>query len=164
MSSQSSHPLAGANSVETANFIKLVDELLSVDEASNAVASSQAGGTSIFVGTTRDNFNGKTVVSLEYEAYDAMALKEMEAVCKRARDKWPQIIKLAIFHRKGLVPIGEASVITAASAAHRREAIDACHFLIDELKATVPIWKKELYEDGSTWKENKEFRHARAKP
>jgi len=71
------------------------------------------------------------------------------------RSKWP-VKNIAIYHRLGVVPVKEASVIIAVSSAHRLQAIEACHFGIDELKAKVPIWKKEVYEDGSTWKENKE--------
>lgn len=139
--------------------ILLTCDPLSVEKATDAVASNAAGATSVFVGTTRDTFEGKLVTLLQYEAYESMALKEMTKLCESARGKWPDLCSLAVMHRLGRVAVGEASVIIAASSPHRKEAIDACHFLIDTLKATVPIWKKEVYEDGSTWKANKEFDH-----
>lgn len=168
-------------------MIVLTEEVLSVDSAMTAVSRDCAGGISIFVGTTRDNFEGKTVVRLEYEAYHAMAVKEMRSLCDTARSKWPQITAIAIMHRLGVVPVREASVIIAVSSPHRIDAIgtclathsafhflpyklltyvpaccvfvvEACHSLIDELKARVPIWKKEIYEQGSEWKANKEFK------
>lgn len=119
---------AGDDANEAHDYAKLISEPLSIEEASEIVSSPQAGATSVFVGTTRDNFEGKGVISLEYEAYHAMALKEMRTVCRSARQKWPQLIKLVIFHRTGSVPVGEASVITAASAPHRRDAIGTCKF------------------------------------
>jgi len=85
-----------------------------------------------------------------------MALNEMQKLCDKVRAKW-DVKKMAVIHRLGVVPVEEASVIIAVSSAHRREAIEACHFAIDELKARVPIWKKEIYEDGSNWKANEEF-------
>ncbi|PXF48339.1 Molybdopterin synthase catalytic subunit [Gracilariopsis chorda] len=140
------------------NVIVLTEEPLSVDSAMAAVSRDCAGGVSLFVGTTRDNFEGKTVVRLEYEAYHSMAIKEMRSLCDTARSKWPQITAIAIMHRLGVVPVREASVIIAVSSPHRIDAIEACHSLIDELKARVPIWKKEVYQQGSQWKANKEFK------
>ena len=83
------------------------------------------------------------------------AIKELQALCARMRQRW-DVRKVAIAHRTGVVPVGEASVVVAVSSAHRREALEATQFGIDELKETVPIWKKEVYEDGSAWKANKE--------
>lgn len=103
--------------------VLLTFDVLSVDAASKAVGSDGAGAISLFVGTTRDNFDGKRVLSLEYEAYEPMALKEMKALCGRARDKWPATLAVAVFHRLGKVPIAEASVIIAVSSPHRTDAI-----------------------------------------
>lgn len=85
----------------------------------------------------------------------------MEELCERARAKWA-LCGVALAHRVGVVPVGEASVIVAVSSVHRKEALEACHFLIDELKACVPIWKKEVYDEGHEpeWKANKEFNGA----
>ena len=87
------------------------------------------------------------------------AIKELQALCARMRQRW-DVRKVAIAHRTGVVPVGEASVVIAVSSAHRREALEATQFGIEELKATVPIWKKEVYEDGSAWKANKEAQEA----
>jgi molybdopterin synthase catalytic subunit len=107
--------------------------------------------------TVRDNFEDKEVTRLEYEAYEDMALKEMEKLCVATRTQHPAITHVVVHHRLGIVPVGEASVIIAVSSPHRREAIEACHYTIDTLKATVPIWKKELYAEGeAAWKANKE--------
>ncbi|KAH7276438.1 hypothetical protein KP509_39G007400 [Ceratopteris richardii] len=95
-------------------------------------------------------------MQLEYEAYETMAIRQMHIICAEARKRWP-IIALACAHRVGIVPIGHESVIVAASSVHRADALLACHFIIDEIKASVPIWKKEIYADGEVWKENAEF-------
>ena len=97
----------------------------------------------------------------QYEAYQPMAEREMLAICLRMRERWP-LRHVAITHRIGVVPIGEASVEIAVSSAHRREALEAVQFAIDDLKAHVPIWKKEVYEgDATAWKENAESRAGR---
>lgn len=103
--------------------VVLTHDVLSVDQAQQAVAAQSAGGISIFVGTTRDNFDGKRVVSLHYEAYEPMAVKEMKSLCEKARTRWEDLSHIAVFHRLGEVPIRESSVIIAVSAPHRREAI-----------------------------------------
>lgn len=128
--------------------------VLASSAAEAAVRDDRAGAVSVFVGTTRGTFDGKVVVRLEYEAYEAMAVKQLAALCRTVRAKHPDVLHVAVHHRLGVVAVGEASVVIAVSSAHRREAIEACHFAIDELKATVPIWKREVYADGSTWKAN----------
>ncbi len=102
-----------------------------------------------FDGTVRNHARDKPVTHLFYEAYDQMAVKEMEAIRERALARWP-IRKLAIVHRVGRLEIGETSVFIAVSSDHRGHAFQACQFVIDELKRRVPIWKKELYADGSS--------------
>ena len=121
------------------------------------VVCPTAGAIATFVGTTRDHFEGKRVVRLEYEAYKPMAEKELRAIIREARARWT-LRHVAISHRTGLVPITESSVEIAISSSHRGEALEAVRFMIDELKARVPIWKKEVYENGACWKENKESR------
>jgi len=139
------------------NCVKLTHELLSVEECNNLAGDNGAGAISLFVGTTRDNFEGKTVARLEYEAYEEMAIKEMEKLCETIRGQHADVTHVVIHHRLGVVPVREASVIIAVSSPHRRAALEACHFAIDTLKATVPIWKKELYTEGDpAWKANKE--------
>eukprot|EP00798_Chlamydomonas_sp_ICE-L_P010692 gene10692-12384_t len=121
------------------------------------VTDPGAGAISTFSGVTRNNFQGKEVSRLEYEAYAPMAEKKLEELCQQAIEKW-DLCKIAIAHRTGTVNVEEPSVIIAASSPHRKAAIEAVGWAIDELKATVPIWKKEFFTDGSMWKENEESR------
>ncbi|KAL1519507.1 hypothetical protein AB1Y20_023023 [Prymnesium parvum] len=122
------------------------------------VLCPSAGGIATFIGTTRDHFEGKRVVRLEYEAYDLMAKKEMHNIIAAIRTRW-QVRHVAIAHRVGVVPAAESSVEIAVSSTHRAEALEAVHFAINELKKTVPIWKKEIYDEGDAqWKENKEWK------
>jgi molybdopterin synthase catalytic subunit len=97
------------------------------------------------------------VVRLEYEGFVPMAEREMLKICKQIRSQW-DVERIAIIHRTGVCSVGEASVLIAVSSAHRKEALEAAHFAIDTLKATVPIWKKEFYKgEEKVWKENKEW-------
>lgn len=138
------------------DFINITADIISIDETSALVQDASAGAISMFVGTTRNTFNGKKVVRLEYEAYIPMAKKELLKICQEIRNKW-HVVKIAVVHRIGLVPVGDASVVVAISSVHRKDSLEAVQFCIDKLKATVPIWKKEIYEDGdSMWKEHKE--------
>jgi molybdopterin synthase catalytic subunit len=128
---------------------------LEVQALVDFVRRDEAGAVILFEGVTRNHHDGRTVVHLEYEAYDGMAEAEMTRIADAARERW-SASRVAIAHRVGLVGIGEASVVIAVSAPHRDVAYDASRFVIDSLKASVPIWKKEIYEDGSVWKANKE--------
>jgi molybdopterin synthase catalytic subunit len=129
---------------------QIVPEPIDVAAVTAAVARPSAGATVTFVGTTRDHNDGRRVSRLEYEAYPEMALAEMRKIGETAQQRWP-IEKVAIVHRIGVVPLGEASVVIAVSAGHRRDAFEACHFAIDRLKEVVPIWKKEYFEGGEVW-------------
>ncbi|XP_017144535.1 molybdopterin synthase catalytic subunit isoform X2 [Drosophila miranda] len=131
------------------NHIKLIDCPIDVTYAINLISDPSCGASSIFIGTTRDSFQGKKVVSLTYEAYENMALKEMDKICLELRATWPDLKHILIYHRLGTVPENEASVVIAASAPHRSAALKAVTFAIDQLKSRVPIWKKELYEEKS---------------
>ncbi|KAG8519813.1 Molybdopterin synthase catalytic subunit, partial [Galemys pyrenaicus] len=122
------------------DIIKFTAEKLSVDEVSQLVISPLCGAISLFVGTTRNNFEGKKVISLEYEAYLPMAENEVRKICSDMRQKWP-VKHIAVFHRLGLVPVSEASIIIAVSSAHRAASLEAVSYAIDTLKAKVPIWK-----------------------
>jgi molybdopterin synthase catalytic subunit len=121
--------------------IILTSDKLSVDSAINMVQVNNAGGISMFIGTTRDHFDGKRVLQLEYECYRPMAEKEMRKICQVIRQKW-KVERIALLHRLGVVPVGEASVIAVISSIHRKEALEAVSFAIDSLKTSVPIWKK----------------------
>uniref|UniRef100_A0ABI7XUT1 Molybdopterin synthase catalytic subunit n=1 Tax=Felis catus TaxID=9685 RepID=A0ABI7XUT1_FELCA len=152
------HPGKDMNEIEekSKDIIKFTAEKLSIDEVSQLVVSPLCGAVSLFVGTTRNNFEGKKVISLEYEAYLPMAENEIRKICSDIRQKWP-VKHIAVFHRLGLVPVSEASVIIAVSSAHRTSSLEAVSYAIDTLKAKVPIWKKEMYEESSSsWKRNKE--------
>jgi molybdopterin synthase catalytic subunit len=114
------------------------------------VGDPSAGGTTLFVGTTRDENEGRIVERLEYEAYEAMALEEMRRIGDEIARRW-QVVAVSMVHRVGVVPVGQVSVAVAVSSAHREEAFAACRYGIDTLKATVPIWKKEFYQGGEHW-------------
>lgn len=129
---------------------EIVAHAIDVAAVTAAVADPTTGATVTFVGTTRDHNDGRSVTRLEYEAYPEMAIAEMRKIGETAQQRWP-IARIAIVHRIGVVPIGEASVVIAVSASHRRAAFEACHFAIDRLKEIVPIWKKEHFEGGEIW-------------
>ncbi|KAH7477196.1 Molybdopterin synthase catalytic subunit [Phytophthora ramorum] len=140
------------------DFVEVGYAPLDCQRAVELVTHPSAGAISTFVGTTRDNFQGKKVVRLEYEGYTPMAVSELRKICAAIREKWPEVVGIALFHRLGVVQVAEASVIVAVSSPHRREALEGCAFAIDTLKATVPIWKSEQYEgDSRVWKENVEW-------
>ncbi|KAJ7297638.1 hypothetical protein O6H91_Y044200 [Diphasiastrum complanatum] len=137
-------------------MVEIVEHPLEPSKYIDAVRSPRAGAIATFMGTTRDTFEEQQVLELQYEAYIPMALFQLRKICQAARTRWP-LIGVAMAHRVGVVPIGEESVFVAVSSVHRRDALQACEFAIDEIKATVPIWKKEIYTNGEVWKENKEF-------
>lgn len=129
-------------------LVAVRDSQLSVDEVLNAVRDPAAGGLVFFVGAVRNHDDDRGVQTLEYEAHPTAvdALRIVAANVASAHD----VIALAAVHRVGQLAIGDAAVVVAASAAHRAEAFEAARALIDQLKAEVPIWKKQLYEDGTT--------------
>ena len=130
---------------------RVTTEPLSADALASAVTVPEAGAVSVFLGVVRDNTAGRPVVALEYEANVPMAEAKMKEIGEAVQQRWPGVKQVAMLHRIGRLAIGEASVAIAVSAAHRREAILACHYGIDRLKETVPIWKREIFEDGAVW-------------
>ena len=132
---------------------EITDRVIDVDALIAKVASPGAGAISTFHGVVRDNSLGRDVLYLLYEAYAPMALAEMGKIEVEMRVKW-DVTGIAISHRVGRLEIGEASVVIAVSSPHRKEAIEACHFAIDRLKQTVPVWKKEFWVGGEIWIEN----------
>jgi molybdopterin synthase catalytic subunit len=135
------------------DLIQIVAPTLRAADAVAFVTHPSAGGINVFLGTTRDELHesGRKLLALDYEAYEEMAVAQLRDLARRAREKWP-VIKIAILHRVGCVAIGDASVIIAVSTPHRADAFEACRFLIDQLKRDVAIWKKEIWQDGSsTW-------------
>ena len=130
--------------------IKIFSDPLNVKSCIDWVMTPESGGIDVFIGTVRNATKGKTVVRLEFEAYENMALNEMCKIAEQMMAKWP-LHKVLIHHRTGTLVVGEIPVIIAVSAAHRDAAFDACRYAIDTLKQTVPIWKKEVFEDGEHW-------------
>lgn len=115
-----------------------------------SVADPAAGAVDLFLGTVRNHSDGREVRCLHYEAYQEMAEAELARIVEDARRRW-QVRKLSVVHRTGHLAIGEASVGIAVSAEHRAEAFDACRWIIEQIKESVPIWKKEIYPDGEAW-------------
>lgn len=130
--------------------VKLLDTPLSLDRVVAAVAGSGMGGIVTFTGMVRRHSRGVTVERLEYEAYGSMALREMTRLIGEIESEIPGVV-LAIEHRTGVLQIGDLAVVIAAAAPHRAEAFTACRAMIDRLKDSVPIWKKEVSDDGSEW-------------
>jgi molybdopterin synthase catalytic subunit len=132
-------------------MIRVTAEPLSADALADAVTVPEAGGVVVFLGVVRNNNAGRRVVALEYEAHVPMAEAKMKEIGEAVYRRWPDVQQVAMAHRIGRLAIGDASVIIAVSAAHRQQAFEACHFAIDRLKETVPIWKREIFEDGAVW-------------
>jgi len=128
-------------------------------DAARLVASLKRpadGAIVVFDGVARDNTRGRRTRYLDYEAYEAMALKEMETLAAEARRRF-EVRGVSIVHRLGRLEIGETSVLIAVASAHRAAAFEACRWVIDTLKKTVPIWKKEYFEDGAIWADGEAF-------
>jgi molybdopterin synthase catalytic subunit len=133
------------------DLYRIVVQPLSADAVAQAVADPAAGGIVIFSGVVRNEKDGRPVKYLEYEAHAPMAEAKMREIGEQIRRRWPSVKAVTMLHRVGRLEIGESSVLIAVSAAHRREAFEACHYAIDTLKQTVPVWKKEHFEDGEIW-------------
>ena len=129
---------------------RLSDEPLSVEAAVEQVRSAEAGAVATFVGTTRARSRGREVLYLDYEAYEGMAEQVMADLAAEL-ERRHELCAIAIHHRVGRVEIGETSVVIAVSAPHRAAALAACREAIDELKVSVPLWKKEVYVGGEEW-------------
>lgn len=131
-------------------MIELTSHPLDPDQFTSAVRRGANGAVVTFLGTTRDNFDGKRVLTLEYEAFDEMAVKKLEEVRQELLAEFG-LDEIAIGHRIGTVGIGEISLVVAVGSPHRKEGFYACHKAVDRIKEVVPIWKKEIYQDGSRW-------------
>ena len=129
-------------------LIAIRDSELSLDEVRAAVADPAAGGIALFAGAVRDNDESRGVNALSYSAHPS-AEDELRRVAEEIAGKHPDVIGLAAVHRTGDLAIGDLAVVVGVSCGHRAEAFTACHALIDELKASVPIWKHQLFTDGS---------------
>ena len=130
--------------------IKISEKPLDIVACIDWIKSPTCGGIDVFIGTVRNMTKGKRVLRLEFEAYEKMALSEMEKIAEQAIERW-SVEKILIHHAVGTLEVGEIPVVIAVATAHRATAFEACRFIIDTLKATVPIWKKEIFEDGEIW-------------
>jgi molybdopterin synthase catalytic subunit len=145
-------PPVGDEEQGDADWIALTAEPLPVGRAAAWVVLPRCGGSVVFSGTVRDHAEGRPGVSaIESEAYAGQVEPRLQAIAAEARRRWPDVGRIVLLHRTGPLAVCESSVVAAASAPHRGEAFDAARFLIDTLKATVPIWKKETWEGGEDW-------------
>jgi molybdopterin synthase catalytic subunit len=133
-------------------MIELTDKPIDVSKVIEAARHPTAGGLNVFIGTVRDfhKQKNKRVVRLEFEAYEPMAITEIQKIAAVAIDRW-DIKAWAISHSIAKLNVGEVAVVIAVSTAHRKASFEACQFIIDQLKEKVPIWKKEIFEDGEEW-------------
>jgi molybdopterin synthase catalytic subunit len=134
------------------DWVALSGAPLPIAEASSWVVLPGCGATVTFTGTARDHAEGRPGVhKLEYEAYEEPALARMRTLCAELRARWALVGRVALLHRTGVVEIGDAAVVVAVSAPHRDDAFEAARYGIDELKRTVPIWKREAWAGGESW-------------
>lgn len=130
--------------------VLITSNKLNIQQCYDFVYDAACGGIALFVGTVRNTTQNKEVLQLDFSGYEPMALKEMHKIAQTALDNY-KIEKIAIHHAVGTLAIGDIPVIIAVAAPHRGAAFDACQYAIDTLKDTVPIWKKEYFEDGQVW-------------
>ena len=131
-------------------MIKITDKPIHIEEATKAATALGSGAINVFVGTVRNESKGKTVRWLEYEAFESMAVSEIKKITQQASEKW-KIEGCAVIHRVGTLHPGETAVVVAVSTPHRKESFEACQFIIDTIKERVPIFKKEVFENGEEW-------------
>jgi molybdopterin converting factor subunit 1 len=157
ISTENAASIAGSADVPSAptsitDFFELTTHPIDVGAVARRVVLPQCGATVTLDGYAREWTHGRRTLYLVYEAYAPMAISEMERLGQQAHEKF-EIAHIGIVHRTGRLDIGETSVVIAVSAPHRRAAFEACEWAIRELKRTVPIWKKEFFEDGEVWVE-----------
>jgi molybdopterin converting factor subunit 1 len=146
-------PVSGGDqAIESSDFFELTTEPIDVGSVARRVVLPQCGATVTLDGYAREWTRGRQTLYLVYEAYAPMALLELQRLGTTARERF-QIATIGIVHRTGRLQIGETSVVISVGAPHRRAAFEACEWAIKELKRTVPIWKKEVFEDGEMWVE-----------
>jgi len=137
-------------------YVCMVREPIKTKAVLDGVKRGEDGAAVVFEGVARNQTRGRRTLYLEYEAYEEMALRQLEAVAEQALTQF-QVREVALVHRLGRLEIGETSVLIVVASAHRAAAFDACRWLIDTLKRTVPIWKKEYFEDGAVWADGEAF-------
>ncbi|MGH9495717.1 MAG: molybdopterin converting factor subunit 1 [Candidatus Sulfotelmatobacter sp.] len=157
-------PVSGGSAGETPagqpagrrRYACITRDLIDTRQVVDSLKRGEDGASLFFEGVVRNQTRGRATLYLDYEAYDDMALQQMESLASQALQKFA-IRDVAIVHRVGRLEIGQTSVLIAVASAHRAAAFDACHWLIDTLKRTVPIWKKEYFEDGAVWADGEPF-------
>ncbi|CAB4594252.1 unannotated protein [freshwater metagenome] len=136
----------------TDDWVALTDQSLEVGLAADWVALPGCGAVVVFSGLVRDHADGSHgVTHIDYEAWAEQVEPRLGVVADQARQRWPELGRIVLWHREGRVLLSESSVVVAVSAPHRGAAFDACEFAIDTLKESVPIWKKEFFDGGSQW-------------
>jgi molybdopterin synthase catalytic subunit len=131
-------------------MIEITDKPIDINKVLAATSHRGAGAVNLFIGNIRDTANNKKVVKLEYEAYEPMVIGEIQKVMNEATKQWG-LLGWAMSHRIGTLEPGETAVVVAVSSKHRKESFEACQFIMNELKKKVPIFKKEIFEDGEEW-------------
>lgn len=148
--------LSDESQAERAVFTTLTREPIGADALIAQAKRGEDGAVVVFDGIVRDNSRGRRTLYLDYEAYEEMAARQMRQLAAEARDRFG-VHRVTVVHRLGRLRVGETSVLIVAASAHRAQAFDACRWLIDTLKKTVPIWKKETFEDGAVWADGEPF-------
>jgi molybdopterin synthase catalytic subunit len=133
-------------------MIKITENPIDVQKVIDTASSLGAGAVNVFIGTVRNTAHEKKVVWLEYEAYESMAAAETRKIIDEAAGRW-ELMGCAVSHRVGVLKPGEIAVVVAVSTRHRKESFESCQFIIDKLKEKVPIFKKEVFENGEEWVE-----------
>ena len=152
-------PVSGGGPLETAERagqVEIVRRKIDCQSIADSLKRGADGACAIFEGIVRDNSRGRRTLYLDYEAYEEMALKQMQELRRQALEKF-DVRDVVLVHRLGRLQIGETSVLIVVASAHRAAAFEACRWLIDTLKKTVPIWKKEYFEDGAVWADGDPF-------
>ena len=151
-------PVSGGGAVSgtVRNEVRIVREPIAAEAVMASLKMPEDGAAVIFDGVVRNNTRGRRTLYLDYEAYEGMALKKMAALAEEARSRFG-VRQVALVHRLGRLEIGETSVLIVVASAHRGPAFEACRWIIDTLKKTVPIWKKEYFEDGAVWADGEPF-------
>jgi molybdopterin converting factor subunit 1 len=149
-------PVSGGQSAYTedehGDVFQIVKTPIHIETLVEQLRQPEDGAVVVFDGIVRDNTKGRKTLYLEYEGYEAMALRQMREIRETIRKKWA-VNRIGIVHRLGKLQIGEASVVIVLTSAHRKAGFEACQYAIDTLKKIVPIWKKEFFEDGEVWAE-----------
>jgi MoaE-MoaD fusion protein len=149
-------PVSGGVDAGRSQHAAIVHEVIETASILEAIKRPEDGGAAVFEGMVRNHTRGRRTLYLDYEAYEEMALKQMEELAGQALARFA-VRDVALVHRLGRLEIGETSVLIVVASAHRPAAFDACRWLIDTLKRTVPIWKKEYFVDGAVWADGEPF-------